>query len=283
MATIVFVHAHPDDEASSTGGSIARAAAEGHRVVVVTCTDGAHGEAPDDLADGETLVDRRRAETARSVAVLGVARHVWLGYGDSGMTGWEQNGAAGAFWSTPVDEAAERLAAVLREEAADVVVTYDWHGGYGHPDHVQTHRVGHRAAELAGTPQVFESTFNRDAMRRMADAFRAAVESGQLEGVDAPGGGDDWDVDGPADDGNPFGTPEAEIHLAVDVGPFLDRKREALSQHASQTTDVGAMLGMPEEAFATMFATEWFLVPGVPATGMRSGWLFDGLAERAAG
>ena len=91
MATIVFVHAHPDDEASGTAGSMARAAAEGHRVVLVVCTNGDHGEVPDDLADGETLVERRRMETEASAGVLGVARVVWLGYRDSGMTGWEQN------------------------------------------------------------------------------------------------------------------------------------------------------------------------------------------------
>ena len=95
MATIVFVHAHPDDEASSTCGSMARASAEGHRVVLVVCTNGEHGESPDDLADGELLVDRRRRETEASAAVLGVARIAWLGYGDSGMTGWEQNAASG--------------------------------------------------------------------------------------------------------------------------------------------------------------------------------------------
>ena len=84
MATIVFVHAHPDDEASLTSGSMARAAAEGHRVVLVVCTDGRYGESPEDLPDGETLVDRRRVETARSAELLGVARVAWLGYHDSG-------------------------------------------------------------------------------------------------------------------------------------------------------------------------------------------------------
>ena len=127
MATLVFVHAHPDDEASSTGGSMARAAAEGHRVVLVVCTDGRHGEAPEDLGE-ETVVERRRTETERSADVLGVARVVWLGYADSGMTGWPQNDEPDAFWRADLDEAAERLAAVLREEQADVVVVYDWHG-----------------------------------------------------------------------------------------------------------------------------------------------------------
>ena len=88
MGTLVVFHAHPDDEAIATGGSMARAHAEGHRVVLVVATNGEHGEVPDDLAEGETLADRRRAETERSAAALGVDEVLWLGYADSGMTGW---------------------------------------------------------------------------------------------------------------------------------------------------------------------------------------------------
>ena len=106
MITLVFVHAHPDDEASQTSGSMARAAAEGHRVVVVFATGGEHGEAPDDLAPGETVVDRRRAEAEASARAIGTARVAWLGYADSGMTGWEQNTHEGAFHGADLDEAA---------------------------------------------------------------------------------------------------------------------------------------------------------------------------------
>jgi LmbE family N-acetylglucosaminyl deacetylase len=273
MSTIVFVHAHPDDEASSTGGSMARAAAEGHRVVLVICTDGDLGEAPDDLADGETVVDRRRKETAASTAILGVDRTVWLGYQDSGMTGWPQNEDPASFWQADVEEAGGRLAAVLREEQADVIVIYDWHGGYGHPDHVQVHRVGHRAADLAGTPRRFESTFNRDAMkRRLAEAPPLPVEERSAE--DGPSAEFDFDPDGPADDGNPFGTPESGIDLRVDVSAFLDQKRRALASHASQTTDVGMMIAMPPDVFALFFGTEWFIVPG-DEHHLHDGWLLD--------
>jgi LmbE family N-acetylglucosaminyl deacetylase len=263
MATIVFVHAHPDDEASSTGGSIARAAAEGNHVVVVFCTDGDYGEVPEDLADGETVIARRRKETADSTAILGVAGTVWLGYKDSGMTGWPQNEDPASFGQVDVESAAERLAAVLREERADVVVYYDWHGVYGHPDHVQVHRVGQRAAELAGTARRFEATFNRDAMVRLWNANPDRAE--------AP----DWDPTGPADDGNPVGTPEAEINLHVDVSAYLDQKRRALAAHASQISDVGMMLAMPTEAFAVMFGSEWYVEPGV-APDLHTGWLLDG-------
>lgn len=265
VSTIVFVHAHPDDEASQTSGSMARAAAEGHRVVVVFATNGDHGEAPDDLADGETVVERRRREAAASAEVLGLHRVAWLGYADSGMTGWEQNQHHGSFLLADLEEAAHRLATVLDEEAADVVVGYDWHGGYGHPDHVKVHHVVHRGAELAAVrPRVLESTMNRDVVRQMFALAQAA-------GV--PGA--DWDPDRPMDDGNPLGTPEAEIHWQVDVSDYLAHRRAALAAHASQTTDVGAMLAMPDEAFALLFGREHYIEPG-REPGMRVGWFLDG-------
>src|SRR4051794_30176191 len=117
-----------------TGGTMSAAADAGHRVVLVTATGGELGEVPDDLATGETLAQRRAVELAASAAVLGVARVVRLGYRDSGMEGWADNDHPDAFCRVPVDEPAERLAAVLREEAADVLVTYDERGNYGHPD-----------------------------------------------------------------------------------------------------------------------------------------------------
>jgi LmbE family N-acetylglucosaminyl deacetylase len=266
MATIVFVHAHPDDEASSTSGSMARAAAEGHRVVLVVCTNGDHGEVPHDLGD-ETLIERRRKETETSAELLDVARVVWLGYRDSGMTGWPQNDDPASFWQADVDEAGERLAAVLREEQADVVVYYDWHGMYGHPDHVQAHRVGRRAAELAGTPTRYEVTFNRD---EMVAVMAEQMATGEL----SPEEYAEFDPSGPADDGNPFGTPAAEIHLAVDVSAYTDRKRSALAAHASQVTDIGFLLALPEPSFERLFGTEWFIEPGA-GPGQRTGWLLE--------
>jgi LmbE family N-acetylglucosaminyl deacetylase len=264
MSTIVFLHAHPDDEASQTSGSMARAVDEGHRVVVVFATHGDHGEVPDDLAPGETVVDRRRVEAEASAAAIGLHRVVWLGYADSGMTGWDQNSHEGAFAAAPVDEAGARFAAVLDDEDADVAVGYDWHGGYGHPDHVQVHRVLHRGAELAARrPRVLESTMNRDAMRRFSEQARAA------------GASDDeaFDPDQPMDDGNPLGEPESAIHWQVDVGPWLDRRRAALEAHRSQTTDVGTMLSMPPEIFAVFFGREHYIEPG-REPGMVQGWPF---------
>jgi LmbE family N-acetylglucosaminyl deacetylase len=268
MATLVCFHAHPDDEASLTAGSMARAAAEGHRVVLVVATDGSLGESPEDLAPGETLVDRRRLETERSAAVLGVQRLVWLGYRDSGMSGWPQNDEPGAFVRADLEEAGQRLADVLRDERADVFITYDWHGNYGHPDHVMVHRVGHRAAELAGTPNVFDATMNRDHLRRLL-----AEAASQGEPIGGPGD-PDFEPDGPADDGNPLGMPEADLTHVVDVSAYLERKREALACHASQVTDIGYFLEMPPEAFAATFGQEYFIRKGDPP-GMKPRWLFD--------
>jgi LmbE family N-acetylglucosaminyl deacetylase len=263
MATVVFVHAHPDDEASQTAGSMARAVSEGHRVVLVYATNGDHGDVPDDLRKGESLVDRRRAEAARSAEVIGTHRVVWLGYADSGMSGWDQNAHEESFVQAQVEEAAMLLAEVLREEQADVVTGYDWHGGYGHPDHVKVHAVAKRAVELTRTPRYLEVTMNRDALRR---SYEAAVAAGVSDST--------WNPDLPMDDGNPLGTPEAELHWAVDVTAWIGVKREALAAHASQASDAGAMLAMPEEAFAAMFGWEFFREPA-RADGMVQGWFLD--------
>ena len=263
MSTIVFVHAHPDDEASGTSGSMARASAEGHGVVVVYATNGDHGSAPEDLAPGESVVQRRRAEAEASARVTGTSRVVWLGYADSGMTGWEQNAAEGSFHGADLDEAAGRLAAILDEEDADIVVGYDWHGGYGHPDHVKVHDVVQRALGLvARRPRELQATMNRDRMRSMFEMAKTA-------GMDS-----DWDPDAPADDGNPVGSPEAEIHWDVDLGDLVATKRAALACHASQTSDVGMMLAMEPQVFAMAFGHEFYIEPGRPQ-GLTAGWWLD--------
>lgn len=263
MTTLLCFHAHPDDESIATGGTIARAVREGHRVVLVMATDGRHGETPADLAASEPLHERRRAETERSAAVLGVHRLHWLGYHDSGMTGWPQNELPDAFTRADVDEAARRLADIIIAERADVVTCYDWHGGYGHPDHIQVHRVGHRAVDMVragGRPvRLLESTMNRT---RIVEMMRET-----LTGDDSP----DFDPEGPADDGNPFGSTEDEITMAVDVSDYVDLKRESIACHASQVGDSSMFLNMPPEMFARAFGTEWFIEPGQPG-GARPGW-----------
>lgn len=259
MATLVCFHAHPDDESISTGGTMARAADDGHRVVLVVATGGEHGEAPADLQEGESLADRRRAETMASAKELGIARVEFLGYRDSGMTGWEQNAHPEAFWNADVEVAANQLASILLEETASTITTYDWHGNYGHPDHVQVHRVGRRAAEIARTANVYEATMNRDAVVRFMELAKA---SGQEV---------DFDPNS-TDDGNPFGMSEAELTTAIDVSGFVGRKRASMKCHSSQITDSSFFLQMPDDAFAQAFGTEWFIRVGSPG-GISEDWL----------
>jgi LmbE family N-acetylglucosaminyl deacetylase len=249
MATLVSFHAHPDDECIACGGIIRKAAEEGHRVVLVVATRGEHGEIPEGLLDpGEELWQRRVAETYASAGILGAQRVEFLGYTDSGMMGAPENQARGSFWTAPVDEAAKKLAALLDEERADVLTCYDEHGGYGHPDHIQVHRVGLRAAELAGTRRVFQSTINRDHILRSRARF--AGQAGDA-GVETP------DIDEET-----FGMPESIITAAVNVIPYLEYKRRAMRAHASQISEQSFFLAMPDEAFRYGFGTEWFIREG---------------------
>jgi LmbE family N-acetylglucosaminyl deacetylase len=260
MGILVCFHAHPDDESIATGGTIARAAAHGHRVVLVVATGGEFGESPANLGADETLAMRRATETRISAELLGVSRVEFLGYRDSGMTGWEQNTHPDAFMNAPLDEAAERLAAILREENADVLTTYDWHGNYGHPDHIAVHRVGNRAGQLAGTPNIYEATMNRDNMAEQIAQMKAANPEADLP-----------DMNG-TDDGVPFGLPEAELTTAIDVRDFVAKKRASMAAHASQITDGSFFLQMPDDVFALAFGTEWFARVGAPG-GICEQWL----------
>jgi LmbE family N-acetylglucosaminyl deacetylase len=246
MATLVCFHAHPDDEAIATGGTMAKAAAAGHRVVLVCATRGEHGEVPEGfLSPGESLTDRRVAETQAAAEALGVSRVAFLGYVDSGMVGTAENDLDGSFWSADVEEAATRLAAILTEEQADVLTCYDEIGGYGHPDHIQVHRVGLRAGELAGTPKVFQATINRDHILRLMK------EIPQPDDVEVP----DFEAEG-------FGMPESVITCVVDVSDYVADKRAAMRAHASQITEDHFMLQMPDDSFAVAFGTEWYIRAG---------------------
>ena len=182
------------------------------------------------------------------------------------MTGWEQNQNAGAFCNASLEEASRKLADVLVEENADVLTTYDWHGGYGHPDHIMVHKVGHHAAELFPSVRVLEGTMNRDQMRR---GLQAARDAGML-----PPDREGFDPDGPMDDGNPMGSLESEINLKVDVVAYAAKKRAAMKCHASQLGDSSFFLSMDEERFAHQFGFEWFIDPKSDAP-LRDGWIFE--------
>lgn len=248
--TLVTFHAHPDDEAIATGGTMALAAAAGHRVVLVVATRGELGEVADGfLDDGETLAQRRVKETHAAAELLGVSRVEFLGYTDSGMLGEATNDVPGSFWSTPVEESATRLAAILAEEGADILTVYDDNGSYGHPDHVQVHRVGVRAAEMAATAQVLESTVNRDEVRAM-------VANREEAGMDDP----------PIPDLDSFGKPEAVLTTRIDVTSMIDAKRAAMAAHASQIDDESWFMQMPLPLFTMAFGAEWFIRRGADPT-----------------
>jgi LmbE family N-acetylglucosaminyl deacetylase len=244
MGTMVCFHAHPDDESIATAGTMARAAAAGHRVVLVVATRGERGTpVPDVLAEGEDFALRRTAETYASAEALGCERVEFLGYVDSDMMGEPANKEPWTFWAADVDQAARRLAVILDEERPDVLTVYDDFGVYGHPDHIQVHRVGVRAAELAGVPYTFQSTFNRDAIQRNM-AARPIVAGDETEMPDVSG----------------IGKPDDEITHTVDVTPVLGAKRASMLAHRSQIADDHFFLAMPDEVFAIAMGTEWYVL-----------------------
>jgi LmbE family N-acetylglucosaminyl deacetylase len=245
--TLMAVHAHPDDEVTSTGGVLAKYAAEGLTTVVVTCTDGRCGDGPNGVKPGEpghdpeAVVATRRRELEASCAALKVTHLEMLGYHDSGMLGWASNDAPQAFWATPVAEAAERLAGLIRRYQPDVVVTYDTIGGYGHPDHIQAHRVTMAAVDLAGGPaKVYWSALPKSTMRHVGERMREL------------GIGPD-----PADQPD-MGWPDEEITSWIDVSGVLDQKYDALSAHASQS-DGAFFLSLGRETFAKVMGTESYV------------------------
>ena len=247
--TVVFVHAHPDDEAIFTGGTMARLAASGHRVVLVVATGGELGESPPGTAGGSpALAVRRRDETSAAAGVLGVDRVAWLGYHDSGMAGDDANHVPGAFWSADAGEAAGRLAGVLAEEAPAAVVVYDQGGIYGHPDHVQVHRVGHRAAAATGVPTVYDATVDREYLHFVeTHLVEEAILGGDLGLVRSR-----------------IGVPSVMVDVAVDVRQTLAVKRAAMAAHASQIPETTSALQLPEHHFADVYGWEWYVRSGPP-------------------
>lgn len=250
--TLVSFHAHPDDEALLTGGTLARAAADGHRVVLVVATLGEAGLTAAELRDN--LGQRRRAELETAARALGISRVAELGYGDSGFDG-TADGELPAFARAPVAEAAERLAGILREERADVLTVYDEAGGYGHPDHRQVHRVGVAAAALAGTPVVLEATADRRLLQR---ALRVLS---RVPGLRLPSG---FEADAVA---RQYADP-ARITHTVDVSRHLRAKRAAMAAHASQAVadkadrTLAFSLRLPWPVYRLAFRREWFVERG---------------------
>jgi LmbE family N-acetylglucosaminyl deacetylase len=231
--TLVFFHAHPDDEAIATAGTMAALAGAGHRVVAVFATRGERGEMPASLEGHASLGELREHEAQRAGRVLGVARVAFLGYEDSG----EDPAAAppGSFWAADPEEAAGLLAALLDAEAPAALVVYDPTGSTKHPDHLQVHRVGRRAAELARPGiRVYETTFAASQLDRLLE----------LTGGVNPG---------------LFVTPDDEVTTVVDVGPWLSRKRAAMAAHASQIGPASFFLSLADDDFRAVWGREFYL------------------------
>jgi LmbE family N-acetylglucosaminyl deacetylase len=267
------VHAHPDDEATSTGGVLAKASAEGIRTVLVTCTDGSCGDGPGGVKPGEPghnpteIVGLREVELRKSCEILGISDLELLGYADSGMEGWPQNDAPGSFWATPVDEAAKKLAALIDEYQPQVIVTYDANGFYGHPDHIQAHRITMAAVEQTGSDaKVYWTTVPKS----MFAEFRKMAQ--ELLG-------ENWEEELPQDGDEvmELGLPDEEITTWVDASAYGLQKYAALGAHASQSENI-MFLQMGEEKFVEFMGHETFVrVRDTTNAPLPESDLFDGL------
>jgi LmbE family N-acetylglucosaminyl deacetylase len=272
------VHAHPDDEATSTGGVLARYAAEGITTVLVTCTDGRCGDGPGGVKPGEeghdpaAVVAMRQAELEASCAALKVTHLELLGYADSGMMGWPTNDMPDAFWHTPVAEAAQRLAELIRQYQPDVIVTYDENGFYGHPDHIQAHRVTMAAAALTGVAhKIYWTTAPRSAMENFGRVMRELGVEWDEPDVSSDTGAD------PAGAGPPLGLPDDQITTWVDTSAFGGQKFDALAAHASQGENI-FFLRMGRERFTELMGMETFVrVHDTTAAPLPENDLFAGL------
>ena len=246
MATVVAFHAHPDDEVLLTGGTIARLAAEGHRVIIVVACDGDVWAGPDQ--------GRRLEELRASAAILGADKALHLGYADSGHGPvlFEDPPGRIRFARADVGEAAEKLAALLTEQQADLLLSYDPQGGYGHRDHVRVHQVGARAAELAGV-RVVEATVPRELAARFARLLLLFRLVSRHRVAEMRG----------------YGMPRSAITHRVDVRRYAAQKRAALKAHRTPLSGGGrgnrlfrVLVRSPLPVFRVACGTEWFAEPG---------------------
>ena len=279
--SILFVHAHPDDESIGTGATMAHYAAEGAKVTLVTCTLGEEGEihvpalAQLEAAQADQLGGYRLTELAKACASLGVTDHRFLGgagrYRDSGMMGTAANENERCFWKADLDEAAGHLVEIMREVKPQVVVTYDPNGFYGHPDHIQAHRVAMRAAELAGPDapaKIYWTAMPLSVLKAGIEAF-AGSDNNPFAGIE---NADDF----------PFGTPDEEIAACIDGSDYHEAKVGALKAHATQIPDNSWLYSIAGNFGAEFMGVEHFILAvgeKGPANGP-NGWeddLFAGL------
>jgi N-acetyl-1-D-myo-inositol-2-amino-2-deoxy-alpha-D-glucopyranoside deacetylase len=281
----MFVHAHPDDESVGTGATMAHYAADGARVTLVTCTLGEEGEihvpalAQFEAAQADQLGGYRLVELERACAALGVSDHRFLGgagrYRDSGMMGTPANEHPRCFWQADLDEAAGHLVEIIRETRPQVLVTYDANGFYGHPDHIQSHRVAMRAAELAaaegfGPAKIYWTAMPKSVLEAGIEAFRGSSDNpfGDVTSVD--------DL--------PFGTPDDEIAACVDGTDQHEKKVASLRAHATQIPETSWLYSIAGNFGHEFMGIEYYtLAAGERGPGGAHGWesdLFSGLSEK---
>ena len=302
---VLFVHAHPDDESMSTGGTIARLVAEGVRVDLVTCTDGAEGEIHDPTLDPEEarprLAEIRAAELACSVDALGGGKihHHLLGYRDSGMMGTDANEHPESFWKADIDQATSRLVEIVQQARPAAIVSYDENGNYGHPDHINAARIARDAYRASEGTDWQVSRFYEVAWLR--DRWFALLSEMKERGIELPWDFDESVPDTRADELNPsnaaaakqvgealeseesdsfeFGRPDEEVTTRVDVAGYLDAKRRSMDCHKTQRQDLGWMLDLPEDLAdraidLESFVLRWRDQDAVP-TSFRETWLLS--------
>jgi LmbE family N-acetylglucosaminyl deacetylase len=268
--TLMAVHAHPDDEASSTGGVLAKYSDEGVRTVVVTCTNGEFGDGPSGIKPGEEghdtadVAETRLAELRESCKHLGVTDLETLGYHDSGMPEWEYKDNPEAFCNVPLGTVIDRIGALIEEYRPDVVITYDPEGAYQHPDHVHAARAAIGAVEKTGIPaKLYLTAMRRSDWQKVGEALRAAGEHV-----------DDWEVT--EEEARNMRESEARITTTVDIRPVLERKRTALLTHASQIAD-SWFSKIPPAVAEDVFGKETFILSfskanaSIPETDLLSG------------
>jgi N-acetyl-1-D-myo-inositol-2-amino-2-deoxy-alpha-D-glucopyranoside deacetylase len=275
---LLLVHAHPDDETIGTGATMAKYAAEGAHVTLVTCTLGEEGEViPPELANlsGDSLGQHRIGELAAACAALGVTDHRFLGgagrWRDSGMMGTPQNDRGGCFWRADLDEATRALVAVVREVRPQVVVTYDARGGYGHPDHIQAHRV-----TLAAVAASADQSYGGGAPWEVAKLYFTATPRSALQaGIDRlPATGRFARPASP--DELPFGNADEEVSTEIDARAYLPAKLAAMRAHATQITVEEPFFALSDNVGHLASGTEHYVLAGPrrARTGGRESCLF---------
>jgi LmbE family N-acetylglucosaminyl deacetylase len=251
--TLMAVHAHPDDEASSTGGVLALSSDQGIRTVVVTCTNGEFGDAPGGVKPGENGHDEqavaqlRLAELRQSCKILGVSDLEVLGYHDSGMPDWDYKDRPEAFCNVPLADVAARIGALIEAYRPQVVITYDDNGMYQHPDHVHASRAAQAAVAATGIPaKLYLSSLRGSDFQKVWEALRE-------QGIEVPAGREVT-----PEMRQKMAEDELRITTTVDIGPVLERKRDALFAHASQIRE-SWFSKIPPEIAAAAFGRENFI------------------------